>query len=530
MDKVLIFGHKNPDTDSVCGAIALSYLKNKLGNNTEPRILGSISKETAFVLNKFKVPVPRYLNDVKVQIKDVKFNKNYLIEENRTIYDAFNIMNKYGLTGLPIVNKKKVFQGYVSLKEIVSDMVANNNTFINTTMDNILSTLTIVDYLKIDDTICGRVNVLDDWKNYNSESIIITTNVDDIKYNNNLKLIIYNSNKKMSATLKSFARNNKINVIVSNESLFNITRVICLSNPINTIKRNQVTITFNEHDYLSDFNEETSKLKHTNYPIVDNQNICLGMLRTIDAKEIKRKKVILVDHNTLSQSVDGLYEADILEIIDHHNLGDINTSVPINFRSMSVGSVSTIIYYMFMENKVSIPKYIAGLLLSGIISDTLLLASPTTTDVDRLVAKQLSKISGLDIKKYGLELLSSGVSIDGLTANEIIFKDFKTYKVSDDTMAIAQVFTTSFSVFKPRMEELIEELNRLADNHDYKVCALFITDFLTNDSCLLYSKSSKRILEMSYGIENLEEGMILHGIVSRKKQMVPNIMSTLEHI
>ena len=275
MDKVLIFGHKNPDTDSVCGAIALSYLKNKLGNNTEPRILGSISKETSFVLKKFKVPVPRYLNDVKVQIKDVKFNKNYLIEENRTIYDAFNIMNKYGLTGLPIVNKKKVFQGYVSLKEIVSDMVANNNTFINTTMDNILSTLTIVDYLKIDDTICGRVNVLDDWKNYNSESIIITTNVDDIKYNNNLKLIIYNSNKKMSATLKSFARNNKINIIVSNESLFNIARVICLSNPINTIKRNQVTITFNEHDYLSDFNEETSKLKHTNYPIVDNQNIFL---------------------------------------------------------------------------------------------------------------------------------------------------------------------------------------------------------------------------------------------------------------
>lgn len=530
MEKVLIFGHKNPDTDSVCGAITLSYLKNKLGNNTEPRILGTISKETEFVLKKFKVPVPRYLNDVKVTIKDVKFNKNYLIEENRTIYDAFNIMNNYGLTGLPIVNKKKVFQGYVSLKEIVSDMVENNNTFINTTMENILSTLTVVDYLKIDESISGKVNVLTDWKSYNSEAVIITTNVDDIKYNSNLKLIIYNSDKKISATLKSFARKNKINIIVSKESLFNISRVICLANPISTIKRNQVTITFNEHDYLSDFNEETSKLKHTNYPIVDNKNVCVGMLRTIDAKEITRKKVILVDHNTLSQTVDGIDEAEILEIIDHHNLGDINTSVPINFRNMSVGSVSTIIYYMFLENKVSIPKYIAGLLLSGIISDTLLLASPTTTDIDRLVARKLAKLSGLDIKKYGLELLSSGVSIDGLTANEVIFKDFKTYKVSDDTMAIAQVFTTSFDIFEPRMEELIDELNRLADNHDYKVCALFVTNFLTNDSYLLYSEPSKRILEMAYGIDNLEEGEVLHGVVSRKKQMVPNIMSTLEHI
>ncbi len=530
MEKVLIFGHKNPDTDSVCGSITLSYLKNKLGNNTEPRILGTISKETEFVLKKFKVPVPRYLNDVKVQIKDVKFNKNYLIEENRTIYEAFNIMNKYGITGLPIVNNKKVFQGYVSLKEIVSNMIENNNTFINTSLDNIISTLTVVDYLKIDDMVSGRVNVLTDWKYYNSESIIITTNVDDIKCNSNLKLIILNSNKKMSSTLKSFAKKNKINVIVSSESLFNIARVICLSNPIKTIKRNQVTITFNEHDYLSDFNEETSKLKHTNYPIVNNQNVCLGMLRTIDAKEITRKKVILVDHNMLNQSVEGLYETDILEIIDHHNLGDINTSVPINMRSMSVGSVSTIIYYMFIENKVSIPKYIAGLLLSGIISDTLLLASPTTTDIDKLVAKKLAKISGLDIKKYGLELLSSGVSIEGLTANEIIFKDFKTYKVSDDTMAIAQVFTTSFDVFKPRIDELVNELNRLDANHDYKVCALFITNFLTNDSCLLFSDASKRILEIAYGIDNLEEGMILKGVVSRKKQMVPNIMSTLEHI
>lgn len=532
MEKILIFGHKNPDTDSVCASIALSYLKNKLGMETEPRILGSISKETEYVLNRFNVKVPAYLNDVKVQLKDVNYHKNYIANENRTIYEAFNIMNNNGITGLPLVDNKRVFKGYVSLKEICANMVHNNNTFINTSFDNIINTFNIIDYLKIDDIITGDVTVVENTITSIKGNLLIITGYDKILKLSleNVKLLIVLDQKKIPADIKKIARKNKINIVVTSENLFEVSKKITLINPVKAIKRNTVTITFNEQDYLSDFNEETRKLKHTNYPIINNRNICLGMLRTIDAHEIEKKKVILVDHNDVSQSVDGLNEAEIIEIIDHHNLGDISTSAPVNFRSMAVGSSSTIVYYMFKENNVKIPKYIAGLLFSGIISDTLLLQSPTTTNLDKLVASDLSKLVGVDTKKIGLEILSSGISIDGLTARDIVFKDFKTYKVNEETIAIAQVFTTSFNIYKPRINDLIEELNKLDDNHNYKVCTLFITNFLTNNSIILYSNNSKKILEMAYGIDELEQGYELMNVVSRKKQMVPNIITTIEHL
>ena len=337
-------------------------------------------------------------------------------------------------------------------------------------------------------------------------------------------------NRSLSKRLRSLAQKKHINIISSPKSSFKIARVLCLANPIKTIKRGQATVYFNELDYLTYFNDETSKLKHTNYPIVNNKGVCLGMLRTIEAHEVKRKKVILVDHNMSSQSVDGLYESDIVEIIDHHNIGDINTSMPINFRNMSVGSVNTIIHELYKENGVKIPSSIAGLMLSGIISDTLLLQSPTTTELDRAVAKSLAKIAKVDIKKYGIEMLESGVDIKGLSANEIIYKDFKTYKINDHSMSIGQVFTTDYKLFKDREGELIEELNQIARNHEYAVCALFVTNFLTNDSNILFSDNSKRILEQAYNKSDLKEGAILKNVVSRKKQMVPCIMDVVEHL
>ena len=540
MEKVYIFGHKNPDTDSVCGAISLSYLKNKLGMNSEPRILSPINKETEYALKKFKIPVPLYLNDVKVQLKDVKFQKNYIFNENRPIIEAFSYMNNNGITGLPLVDDEKKFKGYVSLKEIAAEMIYNENLRVETSFDNLLNTLDATDYIKFDDIISGYAHsaTFDDSTfikdiPLDEESILIIGDRESIlkhAIQKKVKLIIMVKNKKLSAELKKLAKANHVNIIITNKSSFKIARVLCLANPIKSIKRSETTITFNANDYLTDFNEETSRLKHTNYPIINNKNICLGMLRTIDAHEISKKKVILVDHNMQAQSVDGLYESEILEIIDHHNIGDINTSQPINFRNMSVGSVNTIIYYLYKENNVKIPKNIAGIMLSGIISDTLLLQSPTTTIKDRLVAEELAHIAGVDKEEYGLKLLESGVSIEGLTANDIIFKDFKTYKVGENVMAIGQVFTTDFNSFKVRLDEIIEELNRLERNHEYKVCALFVTNFLTNNSYLLYSDDSKKILELSYGIDELKQGHLLKGVVSRKKQMVPNVMSVMDHM
>ena len=540
MDKIYIFGHKNPDTDAVCGAVALSNLYNKLGMNTEPRVLGAINEESAFVLNKFKVQHPAYLNDVKVQIRDVSFHKNYLINEDKPIMDAFNLMNKHGITGLPLVDDNKKFTGYVSLKEVAADMILNENLKIDTSFDNLLSTLEATDYIMFDNHITGYAHAatFDDETfikkiDLDEQSILIVGNRESIiehAINRHVKLIIMVKGQKLPSNLKSLAKKNKVNVIMTNKSSFKIARVLCLSNPIKSIQRGQETTTFSANDYLTDFVDTTAKLKHTNYPILNNRGVCLGMLRTIDAHEIDKKKVILVDHNMIGQSVDGLNEAEILEIIDHHNIGDINTVNPINFRNMQVGSVCTIIYFLYMENNIKITKQMAGIMLSGLISDTLLLQSPTTTPKDKAVARELAKIAGLDLKAYGIEMLGSGVSIDNKTANDIVFKDYKTYKVGEHTMAVGQVFTTDYELFKPRQAELIEELNRQANNQDYKVCALFVTNFLTNNSYLLFSDESKKYLELAYGVEDMKQGHLLKGVVSRKKQMVPNIMEIIDHM
>lgn len=538
MEKVYIIGHKYPDTDSVCGAISLSYLKNKLGMNTEPRVLGIINPETNYALKYFNIEAPRYLNDVKVQLKDVNYNKDYVINENRPIIEAFSFMNKNAITGMALIDDEKKLKGYVSLKEIASDMIYNENLHIETEFDSLLNILEASSYIKFDDYIEGYAHAA----TFDDETFIKNQRIDEktilivgfresiIRHaiSAKVKLIILVKDNKLTPELREEIEKNHINIISTPRSSFKIARVLCLANPIKTIKRGNDPITFNSNDYLTDFEEATEKLKHTNYPIVNNKNICLGMLRTIDAHQINRKKVILVDHNMLGQSVDGLYEAEILEIIDHHNIGDINTSLPINFRNMSVGAVNTIIYYLFKENGIKIPKDIAGIMLSGIISDTLLLQSPTTTMKDKLVASDLANIAKVDLKEYGVKLLESGVSIEGLTANEIIYKDCKTYKVGESTIAIAQVFTTDINTFKPRFEEIIDELNRLQANHDYKLCVLFITNFLTNNSNVLYSSNSKKTLELAYGIEDFEEGQLIKKVVSRKKQIVPYIMNVLE--
>lgn len=539
MNKIYIFGHKNPDADSVCGSITLSNLKNKLGMNTEPRILSPINKETEYILNRFNISVPEYLNDVRVQIKDVNYHKDYIINENESIYEAFKKMNDNAITGLPLVDDADNFKGYVSLKEVASEMIYNENLFIDTTFDNIASILETKNYIKFDNQITGYAHAatFDDETfikdiELDEKSIVIVGDRETIikhAINLNVKLIIMVKGKKLTEELEKEARKHKINVIMTNKSSFKIARVLCLTNPIKSIKRGIDTVTFTIDDYLTDFNEETNKLKHTNYPILNSRGKCLGMLRTIDAHEVTKKKVILVDHNMRAQSVDGLEEAEILEITDHHNIGDINTSSPINFRNMAVGAVNTIIYYLYRENNVKIDKTMASLMLSGIISDTLLLQSPTTTEKDRLVAKDLAHIAKLDLNTYGLELLSSGVSIEGLTANDILFKDFKIYKVGNYNMSIAQVFTTDFKYFEPRVKEIVEELNRVSKNHDYKSCVLFVTNFLTNNSYVLFSDNSKKILELAYGLDNIQNGDILKGVVSRKKQMVPYIMSAIEH-
>lgn len=539
MEKVYIFGHKKPDTDSVAGAISFAYLKRKLGINAEARILSEVNKETIYALNRFGFEVPKYLNDVKVELKDIKYNKNYYANQNDSIFNVYNTFNEHGITGIPLVDDHKKFVGYVSLKELANELIKGDTNEINAKFMDIVNVLNASSYYKFDDFIGGNVLAValpfaqfSDFINIYEDTILICgrDSIIEDAVKHKARLIIVVANKELSKEEIDLIRYNKVNVIVTPYDTFKTSRLITLANPIKTIKRSSSAVCFGPNDYLTDFVEISNKLKHTNYPIVNSKGYCDGMLRLIDTNLITRKKVILVDHNEPSQSADGLNEADILEIVDHHNIGKISTLLPINFRNMSVGSVNTIIYTLYKENNIEIPSDIAGLMLSGIISDTLLLASPTTTELDRTVAKDLANIADVDLYKYGKELLKSGVSNEGLTINEIVYKDFKSYATGEVKFGIGQVFTTDFKEYSDRLNEYVDELNHIADNNDYKVACLFVTDILENNSYLLFNDGAKEYLNDAYELSDIKEGEKLMGVISRKKQMVPPIMGVLEKL
>lgn len=539
MEKVYIFGHKKPDTDSVAGAISFAYLKRKLGINAEARILSEVNKETIYALNRFGFEVPKYLNDVKVELKDIKYNKNYYANQNDSIFNVYNTFNEHGITGIPLVDDHKKFVGYVSLKELANELIKGDTNEINAKFMDIVDVLNASSYYKFDDFISGNVLAValpfaqfSDFINIYEDTILICgrDSIIEDAVKHKARLIIVVANKELTKEEIDLIRYNKVNVIVTPYDTFKTSRLITLANPIKTIKRSSSAVCFGPNDYLTDFVEISNKLKHTNYPIVNSKGYCDGMLRLIDTNLITRKKVILVDHNEPSQSADGLNEADILEIVDHHNIGKISTLLPINFRNMSVGSVNTIIYTLYKENNIEIPSDIAGLMLSGIISDTLLLASPTTTELDKQVAKDLANIAEVDLYKYGKELLKSGVSNDGLTINEIVYKDFKSYVTGEIKFGIGQVFTTDFKEYSDRLNEYVDELNHIADNNDYKVACLFVTDILENNSYLLFNDGAKEYLNDAYELSDIKEGEKLMGVISRKKQMVPPIMGVLEKL
>ena len=540
MKKIAIFGHKNPDTDSVCAAISLSYLKNQLGFNTEPRVLGEINNETKFALDYFNVKTPNLLEDVKVKIKDITYHKDYFIKEDSSIFDTYHSMNDKNITGIPLVDNNKKFVGYVSLKEIARAMIDHTTNYLDTTFDNIVSTLNSINYVRVNDEIKGNIvaatfddNTFINEIKLDNNSIVIVGDrqaIIDYAIENKVKLIILIGNQELNPEQLLVAKANDINIICTPYSSFETSRLLGLTNKINTIKRNENCICLDVEDYMTDFIEISNKTKHTNYPIVNKKGVCYGLLRLIDTSEYNKYKVILVDHNESKQSVDGLEEAEILEVVDHHNISDINTNKPINFRNMAVGSVNTIIYYLYKENNVTIPNDIAGLMLSGILSDTLLLNSPTTTYHDKFVVNELSKQNNIDYNEYGIKLLKSGMDLTGFSVEDIIYRDYKTYNVNGYKFSIGQILTVDFSDIESKKDEYIEALNEISVKNGYRVSALYVTNILDKNSYILYNDSAEYIMKEAYALTNIYQGIVLDGVLSRKKQMVPNIMDILERL
>ena len=537
MGKVYVFGHQTPDTDAVTASINLSYLKNQLGMNTEPRILGHVNKETKYVLDYFDVKEPKFLNDVKLQLKDVEYLRDVYIDKDTSIDSVYEYLNAKGITGVPIVTDNNKYVGIVTVKDIARELIKGNIEKLDAKYDNIIDVLDAEEVLKFDDEIKGNILVAA-YKSTNflnnidlkEDNILIVGDRHSIienAVNKKIKLLVITGNGEVKQEHLEIAKKNKVNIIRTQKDSFHTSKLIGYSNSISTIIKEDKSKVFREKDYYDDFLEATKKLKHNNYPILNSNDECLGLIRITDIVKKNNKEVMLVDHQEIEQSVLGLDEANILEIVDHHKIGNINTNNPINFRNMTVGSSNTILYYMYEENNIEIPKENAGLMLSGILSDTLCLQSPTTTNMDREVVEALSKIAGVDYEKYALDMFKAGTSLEGLTKEEVIKQDFKSFPASDYKFAIGQVFTLDVERIFNELDSYIEKLEEVNEKEGYKFTIILITDILKNGSYVIYTKEAKEILEGAYGVEDFEQGHYIDGLVSRKKQILPAVLGEL---
>ena len=537
MQKTFIFGHKKPDTDSVVSAIALSYLKNKLGEVCEPRVLSSINKEAAFALDYFNQKVPRYLNDVKLQIRDIDYHKGFYIKETDSIYLGYQKMLEENVTGVPVVREDHTFYGLLTIKDLSRVMIGDDMEHIHTSYDNLLHVLKAEEVFRFTDEIEGNL-LIASFKNttfmsninLKEDDIVILgdrNSLVEYAVNSKVKLLILSGDSEVNEEYLELARINNVSIIKTKYDTYNISRLIVLSNYIKTLINLYNPTSFFDTDFVSDVEDINNKLKHTNYPVVNKDNKCLGLLRITDLSEKHPKKVILVDHNEKIQSVDGLDEAEIVEIIDHHNLGNITTNNPVNFRNMSVGSTSTIIYTLFREKEIEIPKDIAGLLLSGVLSDTLILKSPTTTTKDREAVEELSFLAEVDYEEYGMKLLKSGTSLEGMSKEDVLYNDYKTYTVGDKKFAIGQFFTMNFEEIEKEITEYVDVLNKVNDFNNYSLVALYVTDIVKNGSYVIFNEKGSNIMSLAYQ-QDIEEGHFIEGCVSRKKHIVPVIMDILD--
>lgn len=538
MKATFIFGHKKPDTDSVCSSIALAHYRNSLGDNAIARVLGDINAETKFVLDYFNIKEPKYLNDVRLQIKDLNYGKGIYCNENDSLYSIINYLKDNHLSSVPLVDANKKYLGLVSMKNIANSLISWDYDELNTSMDNITNTLQAETILKFDDIITGKILVA----SYRSTTFIKNVAIDNdtilivgdrhsiIEYavTQGAKLIIVTGNNIIKEEHIEIAKKNHVNIVRTSLRTFNVVKIIGMCNYAKTLLEDNVSY-FSELDYVKTFTEEHNKLRHKVYPVVSKNKECLGAIQPMDINYKVRKKVFLVDHNEKEQSVDGLDDAEIVGIVDHHKLGTIGTSQPINFRNMPVGCTATIIYQLYKERNIEIPKDIAGLMLSAIISDTLLFRSPTTSNLDKEVAHSLAQIANIDMEKFAIEMFKAGSSLKGKTMEDILFNDFKNFNEDDYKIGIGQINTLNIEEIKAQEESLLETIERVGHNNDYDVLALFVTDIINEGSYVYFSNKSKDILTRAFDKEQLNNGDYLDKIISRKKQIIPNILNIVDY-
>lgn len=531
---ILIFGHKNPDTDSIASSIALAYLKNKTGIPATAYCLDTPNAEAKYMLGYFEITPPEILDNVNIQVKDMDLDPCSSVTPETSILSAYNFMEKQNIKTLAIAHKDQPLSGIVTMKDIAMALIGGDFYELNTNISNILKDLGGELITGSEGHVQGHIRVMayhfdSSNNNIDKESILIVGNRYDIltfAIVAGVRLIIMTGGHRPPEEIIQFAQSQGGNIISVATDTYTTAKLITQCNFISSVVRNTNIVAFKSESYLNEVKEEVLHSSYRNYPVLDEKNLLIGFISRRHVLNPGRKRVILVDHNEYTQSATGLHEAEIVEIIDHHKIGDIATSMPIHFRNMPVGSTCTIIYTMFKEAKVTIPKPIAGALVSGIISDTLYLKSPTTSAVDREALEELNKILKLDLNQYSTQLFRAGTSLEGQSIDEIFTKGLKDFFITKYRIGISQVFTLDVENVFNRKDLFLEFISRIHTERGYFLTLLMVTDILKEGSYFLFKTENKNLIPMAFNVEG-EQGVFVENVISRKKQILPKVMEAI---
>ncbi|MBE5896696.1 MAG: putative manganese-dependent inorganic diphosphatase [Lachnospiraceae bacterium] len=542
---VWVVGHKNPDTDSICAAITYANLKNQVDpdNTYIAKKAGNVSSETKYVLERFGVEEPETVTDAGAQVKDIDYRETDGVDGHISLKKAWNLMKTLDVVTLPVVDKQKRLQGLIVNGDLAySYMDVMDNTILGqakTQYKNIIETIegTMITgnehaYFTKGKVVVASGNRAAMHEEIEDDDLVILGNIKErqmIALEENASCIIVSTKEKIDDEVITLAKEKECVIISTPYDSFTVARLIHQSLPIKYFMTRKGIVSFEMDDYVDDVREQMAKIRHRDFPIIDEQRHLLGMMSRRNLLNFKKKRLILVDHNEKSQAVDGIEDANILEIIDHHRLGSLETISPIFFRNQPLGCTGTIIYQMYMEQGVEVDKQIAGLLLAEIISDTLMFRSPTCTAVDKMEAEQLAKIAEVDIEELATAMFEAGSDFSSKTTEEIFYQDFKIFTLDDMAFGVSQVSAVSRKQLNSIKEGLRDYMNTVIGEKSLNMAFVMLTDIFSETTELIYmGNGAKEVAEKAFGVKEKKGGYMLEGVVSRKKQLIPSLMQAMQ--
>ena len=545
--KVVVIGHRNPDTDSICSAIAYAELKNKTSDLVcEARRAGKMNQETEFVLKKFGVTPPRMCTDVNPKIRDVDYREMPGISGSTSLRKAWEIMRDQQIDTLPITSPDNDLEGVITVKDIATANMDVFDTSVlatsHTTYKNILETLGGTMVVGDENAVCttGQIKIGTATPEMLESSvekgdIVILTN----RYESQLcaiekeaSLLIICNGAKVGHTIQRIAEEMGVAIMTAPCDTYAAGKLISQCAPISHYMTRDDIMKFTLVTPVADVTRVMAKVRHRYFPILDEDGKYCGMVSRRNIIALRKRRIILVDHNEATQAVEGFDQAEILEIIDHHRIGNLETDSPVYFRNQPVGCTATIVTQMYDENGVEIPPQTAGLLLAAILSDTLVFRSPTCTAVDVAAAKRLAKIAGVDIDEFSLEMFEAGENLAGKTAEEVFLQDFKVFMCGDRRFGVAQGsymtrknLQAAEKLIQPYLEEALNKQN-VEDIY------MLLTDVPKEESVVICAgRNANEMLRSGFDTEPDEHNSwTLPGVVSRKKQFIPAMMAAYQEL